>query len=150
MKKSELIRIKGEVFKDKRGSVTFANDFNFKNIKRFYQVENIDLNTIRAFHGHIKEAKYVYVVTGSILLCAVSLDNVKTPSKLNKVHKIIVSAKKPEVIYIPAGYANGFKALVKDTKVIFYSTSTLKQSLKDDYRFPHDYWGQEVWNNINE
>ncbi|MFW9896171.1 MAG: NAD-dependent epimerase/dehydratase family protein, partial [Candidatus Thorarchaeota archaeon] len=57
----ELQLIKGGIAIDDRGSVSFANDFNFYGIKRFYQVQNFKTSTIRAFHGHSKEAKYVYV-----------------------------------------------------------------------------------------
>jgi dTDP-4-dehydrorhamnose 3,5-epimerase-like enzyme len=36
---------------------------------------------IRAWHGHKKEAKYVLVVKGSALVCAVGIDNWVNPSK---------------------------------------------------------------------
>ena len=39
----------------------------------------------------------------------VKIDNWKKPSKENKVEKIILSEKKPKIIYIPKGFANGFK-----------------------------------------
>ena len=145
MKIKRVRKIKGGIFKDTRGSIKFVNDFSFKGVKRFYQVENTDQKTIRAFHGHKNEAKYVLVISGSILLCVIYLDNLKKPSKENKVQKFILSGRKPEIVYIPGGYANGFKALEVNTKVIFFSTSSLKESLEDDYRFPPNYWGKEVW-----
>ena len=100
---------------------------------------------IRAFHGHMKEAKYVYVASGAILLCIVKLDRSDKPDKKANVKSFVLSGINPEVVYVPPGFANGFKALKKDTKVIFFSTATLKQSLKDDYRFPFDYWGNDIW-----
>lgn len=139
--------INGNLRADERGVVKFVNDFNFETVKRFYQVENADLKIIRAFHGHMKESKYVYVVSGSILLCAVYLDNAKNPSKGNKVERFVLKASNPQIIHIPPSYANGFKALESSAKVIFFSTSTLEESMKDDYRFPPDYWGKEVWVN---
>ncbi len=57
--------IPGNVFADDRGFLRFINDFNFENVKRFYQVENHRQGFIRAWHGHKKEAKYVYVSKGS-------------------------------------------------------------------------------------
>jgi len=95
----------------------------------------------------MKESKYVYVVSGSILLCAVYLDDANNPSKDNKVGKFVLKAGNPQIIHIPPSYANGFKALESSAKVIFFSTSTLKESMGDDYRFPSDYWGKEVWEN---
>ena len=134
---------------DDRGEVIFVNDFNFKNVKRFYQIENFSKNIIRAFHGHLKEGKYVYVAEGSIILAAVYLDKIDMPSKNNKVNRFILSDKKPAVIYLPSGYANGFKALEEKTKIIFFSTSTLDESKGDDYRYDYDYWGKDIWESEN-
>lgn len=139
--------IKGKLKKDERGMVKFINEFNFPGVKRFYQVENIDTKIIRAFHGHMKEAKYIYVTTGAILLCTVFLDDERNPSIQNKVDKFILKADAPEILYIPPSYANGFKALEPNSRVIFFSTATLEESLNDDYRFPFDYWGKKVWEN---
>ena len=136
--------IKGDLKSDERGNVRFINDFHFEDVKRFYQVENATQDVVRAFHAHMKEGKYVYVASGSILLCAVFLDDVNNPSKENKVEKFILNSNNPEIVYIPPSFANGFKALEPNTKVIFFSTSTLEQSLEDDYRFAPDYWG-DVW-----
>ena len=143
MKKT--ITYPGNIYTDARGQVGFVNDFNFKEVKRFYQIENANTDIIRAFHGHKKEAKYVYVALGSILLYTVYVDNFKNPSKKAVVEKHILTDKNPQVIYIPPHFANGFKALEKDTKVIYYSTRSLKASKADDYRIPYDYWGIDIW-----
>ena len=42
--------INGGLNVDDRGIVSYANDFNFQGVKRFYQVENFSTSTIRAFH----------------------------------------------------------------------------------------------------
>jgi dTDP-4-dehydrorhamnose 3,5-epimerase len=137
--------IDGGLAIDDRGLLVFANNFDFKNIKRFYMAENFSTDTIRAFHGHLKEEKYVLVVSGSAIVVAVEMNNVKRPSKNKEVYRFILSFKKPSVLYIPAGYVNGFKALEKNTKIIFFSTSTLEESKNDDFRFPADYWGTKIW-----
>jgi len=137
--------IPGGIAVDDRGCLTFANDFNFYGVKRFYQVQNFSPSTIRAFHGHLKEAKYVYVAKGSAIVAAVELDDIKSPSKNKKVNRFILSDKKPQVLFIPPKYANGFRPLEEDTRILFFSTSSLEESKGDDYRFPVDYWGKEVW-----
>jgi len=137
--------VEGGLAVDDRGQLSFVNDFTFEGVKRFYQVENFTLDMVRAFHGHLKEAKYVLVTSGSALVAAVEMDDTEKPSKENEVHRFVLSARRPVILYIPAGYANGFKALEPNTKVLFFSTSTLEESKGDDYRFPHDYWGSEVW-----
>ena len=96
-------------------------------------------------HGHLHEGKYVYVVKGSAIIIAVELDNIKTPSKNAKLHRFVLSDKKPQIIFIPPKYAHGFRPLEKDTRLIFFSTSTLEESKDDDYRFPADYWGKSIW-----
>jgi dTDP-4-dehydrorhamnose 3,5-epimerase len=137
--------INGGIAVDDRGSVRFVNDFNLENVKRFYQVENFSLSTIRGFHGHKKEGKYVYATKGTALVCAIKIDDFKNPSKKLKVKRFVLSDKSPKILFIPAGFANGFKSLENDTSLIFFSTSTLKQSEKDDYRFPYNYWGENIW-----
>lgn len=137
--------VKGTTKSDRRGSVTFINDFTFRKIKRFYVVENVDTSIIRGFHGHMKEAKYTFVVSGRALLCTVYLDHPFHPSKINRVERFTLSSEQPTILYIPPRHANGFRALKKNTKIIFFSTLSLKDSLKDDYRFPPNYWGKEVW-----
>ncbi len=141
----KLRLIPGGVAVDDRGCLNFANDFNFYGVKRFYQVQNFSTSTIRAFHGHLKEAKYIYVAKGSAIVAAVELDDVKSPSKNKKVNRFILSDKKPQVLFIPPKYANGFRPLEEDTRILFFSTSSLEESKGDDYRFSVDYWGKEVW-----
>lgn len=149
MRQKSVKIISGDSSFDDRGVVKFINDFNFKNVKRFYQVTNHNTKIIRAFHAHKKEQKYVYVAKGTILLCLAPIVNFSSPSKKTKVRRIILSDKKPQIVYVPEGYANGFRSLEKDSVVIFYSTSTLIQSQKDDYRYPHDYWGKSIWKTKN-
>lgn len=135
----------GDVRSDERGSVRFINTFNFEGVKRFYHVRNATTKVIRAFHGHMKEAKYVYVVRGQIMLAFVKLTDAHTPSPSQKVHTVVLSEDTPSIQYIPPGYANGFKVLKEDSDVIFFSTSTLEESKQDDFRFDPTYWGKEVW-----
>lgn len=133
----------GDMSVDDRGSVSFVNDFDFSMVKRFYQVENHSSNFIRAWHGHKIEGKYVYVASGTILLGVVKIDNWETPSINSNVEKYVLTSLKPRVMWIPPGYANGFKTLTDSTKVIFFSTTSLEDSQGDDFRYPHDYWN--IW-----
>ncbi|MFW9873603.1 MAG: NAD-dependent epimerase/dehydratase family protein [Candidatus Thorarchaeota archaeon] len=143
--KRDIQLITGGVAVDDRGTLNFANEFNFYGVKRFYQVQNFNISTIRAFHGHMNEAKYVYVSKGSAIVAVVKLDNIKSPSKDQKVYRYILSDRNPQVLFIPPSHANGFKPLEEDTRIIFFSTSSLEESKGDDYRFPADYWGNEIW-----
>lgn len=144
-KKDDIKFIKGGIFQDENGELRFANGFNFKKIKRFYHITLPRKKMIRAFHGHLEEAKSVFPLSGSLVLCVVKIDNKNTPSKESKVKKIKLDSKSPRLVLIPAGYANGIMSLEKNTSVLFLSDKTLEQSKKDDYRFSPGYWGKEVW-----
>jgi len=141
MNKPELIE--GNVFVDDRGELSFLNDFSWlTNVKRYYIVENHEKGFIRAWHGHKKEKKYVQVISGCAMICAVKLDlleNCKNKFyEIDDYSKFILSEKKPSILSIPEGYANGFMTLKENTKIIFFSTSTLEESKNDDYRYDWD------------
>lgn len=140
MADNELKLIKGGLAVDDRGTVSFVNDFSFENVKRFYAVENHKAGFIRAWHGHKKESKYVLVDKGSAMICAVKIDNWENPSQDLKIERFVLSENSPSILYIPKGFANGFMSLTEDTKLIFYSTSILEDSLGDDYRYDSRYW----------
>jgi dTDP-4-dehydrorhamnose 3,5-epimerase-like enzyme len=126
----------GGISVDDRGSVRFVNDFNFEGVKRFYQVENHRRGFIRAWHGHKKEGKYVYVTNGSALIGVVNMDT-------EEISKFVLSDKSPKVLWIPPGNYNGFKSLEENTKILFFSTSTLDESLGDDIREEYNRWN--IW-----
>ncbi|MDH4359054.1 MAG: dTDP-4-dehydrorhamnose 3,5-epimerase family protein [Candidatus Berkelbacteria bacterium] len=135
--------IEGGIAIDDRGEVVFANGFDFKGVKRFYMVSNHKAGMVRAWHAHKKEAKYVLVTSGAAVVGAVKIDNWENPSKWVEVRRHVLSAKKPSLLYIPAGYANGFMSLTEDTKIVFFSTSTLEESKGDDIRYDSRYW--DIW-----
>lgn len=145
IKKKKPYLIKGGNFTDDRGNLIFNNDFNFnkQNIKRFYIVENHRRGFIRAWHGHKKEGKFIMITSGTFLICAVKIDNFKTPSKKEKVEKFVLSERCGSILYIPKGYANGFKNLTLKNQLIIFSNKSIRESLNDDYRYNYDYWN--VW-----
>lgn len=128
--------ISGGVAVDDRGVVSYVNDFTFYGIKRFYQVSNHRIGFIRAWHGHNNEEKYIYVATGTALIGAVNL-------LTEEIYKFVLSAKKTSILRVPKGFANGFKTLEQDTNILFFSSSTIEESLKDDVRFPYNKW--DIW-----
>ena len=136
--------IAGAAHIDDRGAVSFVNDFDFTPVKRFYMVENHAAGFVRAWHAHRLEEKYALVVQGAALVAAVKIDDWENPSIPDKVDRFVLSSQKPSILYIPKGYANGFKSLTPDMKIMFFSTSTIAESLNDDVRWPPDRFG-DVW-----
>jgi dTDP-4-dehydrorhamnose 3,5-epimerase len=128
---------------DDRGEVGFVNEFDFTGVKRFYTVKNHAAFFVRAWHAHHREAKYVTAVEGAAIVGAVRIDNWESPSRDLPAHRFVLSARRPAVLYIPPGYANGFMSLTQDLKLIFFSTATLEESKGDDFRYDSRYW--DIW-----
>src|SRR5437868_2625681 len=129
MEEPRLIR--GGLGIDDRGEVAFVNDFKFDTVKRFYTLKNHSPGFVRAWHGHKKESKYIYVAQGAALVCAVKIDDWENPGKELPLVRHVMTAKQPSVLYIPAGYANGTMSLEADTLVVVFSNSTLEESKGD-------------------
>lgn len=141
---SQLPRIiEGGLSIDDRGQVSFVNDFSLEGVKRFYVVRNHREGFVRAWHAHRNEAKYVFVIRGAVLFGAVAIDNWETPSKSAQVNRYVLSEKKPAILYIPEGYANGFMSLTEDAQVVFFSTATNEETSNDDVRYDARYW--DIW-----
>lgn len=135
--------LQGGLAVDDRGETAFVNDFSFENVKRFYVIRNHKAGFIRAWHGHKKEAKYATVISGSALIGAVAIDDFDNPSQDAQVHRFVLSAHKPSMLFIPAGYANGAMNLTHDTNIIFFSTTTMEEAKDDDFRYASHHW--DIW-----
>lgn len=129
---------------DDRGEITHCNDFNFNNlkIKRFYKIENHNINFIRAWHAHKKEKKFILILSGSLKISLIKIDNWDNPSKKLNTKNFYLNEKNPQILYIPGGYAHGTQNLNKNTSFIVFSDCNLDESLQDDFRFPYNYWGE--------
>lgn len=125
---------------DDRGEVAFVNGFGFEGVRRFYAVCNHAAGKVRAWHAHRREGKHVTVVRGAAVVGAVRIDDWREPSRDAEVHRYVLSERRPAVLYIPPGYANGFMSLTVDAKLLFFSTATLAESREDDVRFDARYW----------
>lgn len=138
--KDELTLIEGGAAVDDRGVLGFINELDLGDVRRMYTVANHAAGYVRAWHAHRREAKFVSVVSGAAIVGAVQIDDWEAPSKDLPVHRYVLSASKPSILYIPPGFANGAMTLTADTKLLYLSTATLEDSKGDDVRFPARYW----------
>lgn len=138
--------ITGNRIFDNRGSVRFNNNFIFKDIKRFYTVHNYQKNFIRAWHGHFKEEKFIGCIKGTFQISAVKIEKKKKPNKKNKIFTYYLNQSNNDFVYIPKGFANGSMSLEDNSELLIFSTSTVQDSLKDDYRFSSKYWNPWIIN----
>ncbi|WP_163400295.1 WxcM-like domain-containing protein [Flavobacterium fluviatile] len=132
--------IQGGCFSDQRGTISYVNDFSFKDIERFYIISNSDQHPIRAWQGHKLDAKNFYCISGSFKIHFVKIDNWDKPSKDLEVETIIVSVSESKIVHIPAGYANAIESLETGSKLISFSTIPLAAVSEDDIRYASDYW----------
>ena len=137
---NDICFIAGGLAVDDRGKLQFCNDFDMASVRRFYVVSNHAPKFVRAWHGHKIEEKYVYVASGAALVCAVQIDDWQAPPPDLEISRFVLAEEKPGVLRVPGGFAHGYMTLRPDTRVIFFSTAALGESLDDDFRFPFDTW----------
>jgi dTDP-4-dehydrorhamnose 3,5-epimerase-like enzyme len=134
--------IVGGVHQDVRGTLAHVNDFDMSRVKRFYTIEHPATTIVRAWQGHKEEEKWFYVIRGIFQVKLIRIDNWEAPSEKLKASEFILTADESKVLHIPAGYANGFRALEPDSKLIVFSNFTVEQSAKDNFRYAIELWGK--------
>lgn len=132
--------IEGAKFADNRGNLSFFNAFDMNDVVRFYEIAPNDTVTVRAWQGHKKEKKWFYCNSGAFTINLIELHNFESPSPNIQPERIVLNAKKPTVLEISGGYANGFKAMEEGSKLLVFSNFSLEESKADDYRYPVDKW----------
>lgn len=143
---SEPILIKGSSHIDERGQIGFVNSFNLSQVKRFYIISPKNTQVIRAWQAHKFESKYFYCISGEFIVSTVKIDDFNKPSKNLKTHVYLLKEGESNILYIPPGYANGFKAKQKNSKLLVFSDKTIDESKQDDYRFNKNNWIN--WNKL--
>ena len=132
--------IQGGNFSDHRGTLSYVNDFSFKDIERFYIISNSDVHPLRAWQGHKLDAKNFYCLSGAFRIHYVKIDNWENPSKDLAIETVILKVSESKILHIPAGYANAIESLEPDSKLISFSTLPLSNVSEDDVRYDANYW----------
>ena len=83
------------------------------------------------------------MIQGAAVVGAVAVEDFSRPDPGIKPARFVMTGDQPSYLHIPAGYANGFMNLTRDTRIVFYSSSTLEESLADDVRIPARFW--DIW-----
>ena len=117
---------------DDRGTVFFTNELTLKNVVRTYKVQNKLIKTVRAWHGHKLEEKWISVEEGEFLICAVQIDDFDNPSSNIKIHKFTLTPANG-ILYVPNNYANGAMNITENNSIRYFSSLPLDKSVKDDY-----------------
>ena len=135
--------IEGKIHLDDRGYVEFFNDLDLSPFVRFYLIQNSSSNFVRAWHGHRYEAKAFICLKGEFKVSAVEVKDFSNPDPSVKPYEFYLGEKKPGVLIVPPGFANGTMNFARDSKLMVFSSSSLQISLSDDYRFDWNTWN--VW-----
>jgi len=132
--------IQGGIFSDERGTLNYVNDFSLQKIQRFYTIMQSPESGPRAWQGHKTEAKYFYCLKGSFAIRLVKIINWENPENNPEIKSFTLSEFQSEILVIPGGYANGIKALEKDSQLLIFSEKTIKEARDDEQRFEADKW----------
>ncbi|SNZ06190.1 dTDP-4-dehydrorhamnose 3,5-epimerase/CDP-3, 6-dideoxy-D-glycero-D-glycero-4-hexulose-5-epimerase [Persephonella hydrogeniphila] len=141
-----IVIIKSNVFKDNRG--VFIKTYH----KEFFEKNNLDSefresffsvskkNVIRGMHFQTppdEHAKLVYCAYGKIL--DVVVDIRKNSPTYGQFYSIELTQDNGKIIYIPKGFAHGFKSLTDNSVVIYLTTK--EYSPKNDSGIRWDSFG---------
>ncbi len=61
------------------------------------------------------------------------------------ISKFELSKSENNILFVPKGYASGFINKSNNSELLVFSTSTLENSVNDDYRFENDYFKNAEW-----
>lgn len=120
--RGSFIKLYNETEFEKHGLCTHFSE-------EYYSVSHKD--TIRRMHFQTppyQHAKLIHVIRGSVV--DVIIDLRKDSPDYKKFIAIQLSGNKPKSIYIPEGFAHGFKCL-EDNTIMIYNTSTVYNSESD-------------------
>lgn len=135
--------IEGAIYQDERGRVSSCNGFNFADVQRMYMIAPSSSGLVRAWQGHKFEEKWFFCTDGSFEVKLVAINDFENPAADLSADHFILEAAVPQVLFVPAGYANGFKAMTENSRLMVFSNFNLTESTADDYRFPADKWN--IW-----
>lgn len=140
MSKESSKLIIGGKHKDQRGQIQFFNEFDMSVIKRVYFTTHYNTDIVRAWQGHSIESRWFCCVKGKFKVGIIKVDNQMNPSETLEVKTHNLSEDRPEILYIPSGYANGFKALEDGSKLMIMSNYLLNEIENDEFRFDQNKW----------
>jgi dTDP-4-dehydrorhamnose 3,5-epimerase-like enzyme len=132
--------IVGARHEDQRGSLLFNNELNILNFRRMYIINNSDSQLFRGWHGHELESKIFITLSGRIRFGAVRVKDWSTPDKSEVPQVAELKADSLDAFFVPGGYANGILSLEPGSQALVISSSTLSDSLVDDYRIESTFW----------
>ena len=138
MERPEIIE--GGRHTDSRGAITFVNEFDMSEIRRFYIIENVNIEIKRGWRAHRTEQRWFNVLTGAFRIQLIKIDNWEMPNKNLLFEEFILFSKDAKVLHVPKGYASCIQAMQKDSKLIVFADYGIDHAINDNYLYPEDYF----------
>lgn len=136
------VLIDGASFLDARGILLYNNDFDVSVIKRIYIIENNSLDFVRGWQGHKVEQRWFSLAHGAFTIQLIAVDNWESPSKKLNITEFKMTAKKMDILHIPAGYISSIQATEEHSKLIVMS-DYLFGSIQDEYKYEINYFNDK-------
>jgi dTDP-4-dehydrorhamnose 3,5-epimerase len=101
---------------------------------------------VRAWQAHKIEEKWFYVIAGSFKIVIVKPEEWLRTSEKSAPQEFILKSGDKQLLHVPSGFANGFKALEPGSQLMVFSDFPLSKAGSDDFRFDKSLWYN--WENI--
>ncbi len=137
-KKASLIV--GSSHNDARGTVTFVNDFDMTEVKRFYRIKHQDTETIRGWRAHKIEQRWFHVTNGIFVIRLIAIDDFLSPTPSLPQKEFTLKAEDNAVLHVPVGYASAIQAKTTNSELIIFADYDIDNAKNDDYLYPIDYF----------
>lgn len=95
-------------------------------------IENLNSDLGKVLQAHKREQKWFYVCTGYFMFVTIQIDDFTATWEKLRVNEWFLSANKNSILHVPCRFANGFKSLTEESRLFFFSNSTLEESKTDD------------------
>lgn len=133
------LQITGSRHQDKRGIITYNNDFDASQIKRIYTIENTSTEFIRGWQGHKVEQRWFASMKGSFEISVIKVDDFENPSKDLTIQKYLLTEEVLTYLHVPSGCITAIQSKEKGSKLLVLADYGLGE-ISDEYRYSLDYF----------
>ena len=117
---------------DARGNLRFCNDFDMREVKRFYTISNSKAEPKRGWIGHKRETKWFFPLKGTTVIRIRPMEDDEC-SNVQNVRMFELREDEPKVLKVPGG--NWF--LIEqdgNAEVQVFSNCKVGEFPNDDFR----------------
>lgn len=128
--------LEGKKHQDKRGIITYNNDFDATSIKRMYTIENVDVHSIRGWQGHKMEQRWFSAIKGSFKIQILSIAYFEKGLKDLQPYCFVLKADQMDILHVPAGFVSSIQALEEGAKLLVLADYKVGE-VDDEFRFEY-------------